>query len=68
MMNAAANAIEHLMRKENVADVETDVANPAANPEKYADPSREPMIALAWQGANEVKMGASPPMCTSFIV
>jgi hypothetical protein len=57
-MNAAANAAEKLMRKgEAGADVTTDVANPASNPQKYADPSGEKMQALAWMGANDVQMG-----------
>lgn len=56
-MNAAANTLEHAMRKgEGQAHVTTDVANPAANPEKYADPSGEKMRALAWQGVNDVQM------------
>jgi len=58
-MNAAANALESTMRKgaEDQAHIATDVANPASNPEKYADPSGEKMKALAWQGANDVQMG-----------
>lgn len=59
-MNAAANALEHTMRSgEGQASIKTDVANPASNPEKYADPSGEKMRALAWQGANDVQMGES---------
>ena len=60
-MNAAANALESTMRKgaEGQAHIATDVANPASNPEKYADPSGEKMKALAWQGANDVQMGQS---------
>jgi hypothetical protein len=57
-MNAAANALEHAMRKgEPQADIQTDVANPAKNPQKFADPSGEKMRALAWQGPNDVQMG-----------
>lgn len=57
MMNAAANALENVLRKgDGQADVRTDVANPASNPEQYADPSREKMKALTWQGANRVQI------------
>lgn len=59
-MNTAANTLEHQMRKdaEGQADIHTDVANPASEPQKYADPSMEKMKALAWQGANDVQMGS----------
>ncbi|KAG8755916.1 hypothetical protein FRC14_003542 [Serendipita sp. 396] len=57
-MNTAANILENTMRKgDGQASITTDVANPASNPEKYADPSMTKMKALAWQGANDVQMG-----------
>ncbi|KAG8816287.1 hypothetical protein FRC18_001082, partial [Serendipita sp. 400] len=56
-MNTAANILENTMRKgDGQASITTDVANPASNPEKYADPSMTKMKALAWQGANDVQM------------
>ncbi|KAG8815834.1 hypothetical protein FRC17_000570 [Serendipita sp. 399] len=58
-MNTAANVLETQMRKgggQAAGSVTTDVANPANNPEKYADPSMTKMKALAWQGANNVQM------------
>ncbi len=59
MMNAAANTLENVLRKgDGQADIRTDVANPASNPEQFADPSREKMKALTWQGANRVQLGA----------
>lgn len=58
-MNIVANFLEGQMRKgRGQAAIHTDVANPASDPQRYADPGMEKMRALAWQGANDVRMGS----------
>lgn len=58
MMNTASNLIEKTLRGDkNPASISTDTANPANNPEKWADPSMEKMKALAWMKAGDVQMG-----------
>jgi hypothetical protein len=60
MMNTAANALENQMRKgKEGADIPTDIANPAIDPKRYADPSGERMLALTWEGANNVQLSES---------
>lgn len=39
--------------------VTTDVSNPEREGGKYADPSGEKMLALAWMGKNDVRVGMS---------
>ncbi|KAJ7588147.1 chaperonin 10-like protein [Mycena floridula] len=57
-MNTVSNLLETTLRHRDHggADIQTDVANPASNPDKFADPSMEPMRALAWQKPNSVAM------------
>lgn len=40
--------------------VTTDVSNPDREGGKYADPSGEKMMALAWMAKNDVRVGVSP--------
>ena len=58
----SSNLVEKLMRKDDAhAGVETDIANPANNPAKFADPSGEKMRALTWQGKHDVRMSSYSP-------
>ena len=67
-VNAAANAAEPILRKQNEQQnntsgysespaITTDVSNPSNNKELAADPSGEKMHALTWNGSNSVKLG-----------
>jgi threonine dehydrogenase-like Zn-dependent dehydrogenase len=66
-VNAAANAAEPILRKQNEQQnntsgysespaITTDVSNPSNNKELAADPSGEKMHALTWNGSNSVKL------------
>lgn len=49
----AERAIGHIGK----ATTTQDVANPAIDRSKYADPSGETMKALVWNGKNSVRVG-----------
>ncbi|GAA5827001.1 hypothetical protein JCM11251_002201 [Rhodosporidiobolus azoricus] len=54
-MNAAANFVDNRMNPPEEVNT-SSVANPSANPEKFADPSGEKMKALVWEGKKSVKV------------
>lgn len=55
-LSQATYLVERALGHGNNAVIEQDVANPARDREKYADPSGETMKALAWMGKNDVKL------------
>ena len=56
-VSQAANLIEKVLGHNDGGVTAQDVANPARDRAKYADPSGEKMLALVWNGKNTVDVG-----------
>ena len=56
-MSQAAYGVEKALGHDDNAVTAQDVANPANDRQKYADPSGETMKALIWNGKNSVEVG-----------
>jgi hypothetical protein len=56
-VSQAANLIEKVLGHTGDAITEQDLANPARDRAKYADPSGATMKALVWNGKGSVKVG-----------
>lgn len=55
-LSQATYYVEKALGHGDNAVIEQDVANPARDRKKFADPSGETMKALAWMGKNDVKL------------
>ncbi|KAK4691197.1 hypothetical protein P7C71_g5751, partial [Lecanoromycetidae sp. Uapishka_2] len=59
-MSQSANLLEKAMGHGDNATTEQNMTNPARDREKYADPSGEKMLALAWMGKNDCQVLETP--------
>ena len=55
-LSQAAGLLEKAIGHTGDATTAQNVSNPANNPDKWADPSGEKMLALTWTGKNSVKL------------